>query len=434
MGLPWRSRFAFGAEDFTLTLPVAPWDFLDDPVAGSAESGAGVIASFTVIRYSPLALPVRFFESEWPLIEALIIHGQTGASITWYPDADDPDLTYTIYLDSPEVGKEFEAPADGTYPRALSIVLVIRRTNNENWDTLPPYFDRSVPEPPPPPAEPVYELAQVVTGLLARHEYDNVDFPFNLAHWTAPANMALSLVGGALRGTVSLGGALRAARYDNVGVLSRCWAQQVIRGITVVTNNLQPGAVVHLGATLNDDDYIRFIYTMARPTTDLVALQEIINGASTVSVTSNIAARVVNVDHRIDVFADAGDALGYDHTSAIEKTITAPVRVSGRPGIGINSGGAGGVVEWRRVFFMSDRYVTVTGLPAGATVRIRDDATTILAEEAAVAGEAVLDLWQKIMPAATVEVVDVDDEIIATLSPAAKVWGGDEYELQEVTP
>lgn len=137
----WRPRFVFDDQDFTLELPVAPWELEENVVGGSAESAARIVAAFTVRRDYALIIPLRFYEAEWPLIRRLIEYGQTGAPLAWYP-AFDEVTSYEIYLDSPEVGREYETPPDGTYPRALSLAIVVaRRGTNSDWDDLPDYFD-----------------------------------------------------------------------------------------------------------------------------------------------------------------------------------------------------------------------------------------------------------------------------------------------------
>lgn len=136
-----RPRFVFDTEDFTLELPVGPWDFEENTIGGSAESGAKVIAAFTVRRDLALIIPLRFYESEWPLVRALIEFGVTGQPIVWYPDAEEP-TNYEIYLDNPSAGDDFEGTPDGIYPRALSLgIAVTRRGDAGDWDDLVPYFD-----------------------------------------------------------------------------------------------------------------------------------------------------------------------------------------------------------------------------------------------------------------------------------------------------
>lgn len=141
MPLRWRPRFVFDTEDFTLELPVAPWDFEENTIGGSAESGAKVIAAFTVRRDLALILPLRFYESEWPLVRALIEYGITGQPITWYP-AGAEGTNFEVYLDNPSAGDSYEGTPDGTYPRALSLgIAVSRRGDGGDWDDLPSYFE-----------------------------------------------------------------------------------------------------------------------------------------------------------------------------------------------------------------------------------------------------------------------------------------------------
>lgn len=428
MTLPWLPRFVYAATDTTLSLPVRPWDFLENVVGGEAEAASNVRAAFVVRRDQQLALPLRFFEEEWPLVRALIEYGQTGLPIEWFPDASDTAVSFDIYLDAPEVGDQFTAEPDGEYPQALYLTLVVRQADGLGWDDLAGYFEVEEEVEPPPPPDPVYTLEEVSTGLIARHEFDNASYPFSLADWTAHAGLTLSLSGGALRGTLSVGGALRAARYDPAGVLSRVWVQQVARGITVGTSNLQPSPAAHVSAGATPDDYIRYCWTIARSPSDLVALQEIINSASVVSTTQNTTARVVNVDHRTDLYVDGAACLGYDYTEAIEKSIAAGTLVSGGPGISANSGGgAGGVIDWRRFFVMSHRELVVTGLPVGTKAQVRDGSGTLLAEAAAVVGTATVDLWKKVMPAVKVEVRTTADVLLADLTPPDGVWGGSQF-------
>lgn len=147
-GLRWRPRFVYGAAGVTLlSLPVRPWDFLENIVGGEAESGGNALAAFVIRRDQQLSVPLRFYENEWPAVRTLIEYGQTGQPLQWYPAADETDIVFDVYLDGPEVGSQYDSRPDPEYPRAVSLTLVLRRVDGLGWeDMLPSYFEELILE------------------------------------------------------------------------------------------------------------------------------------------------------------------------------------------------------------------------------------------------------------------------------------------------
>lgn len=125
--------FQYPDVDLALMLPVALWRHRLASVGGDIESDAAFPASYIVRRDHQLALPLRFYESEWPEVRGLIEYAQTGGVVTWFPDLESED-SFDVYFDSPAIGEDIIPAPDDSYPRALSLTIVVRRVDGLPWD------------------------------------------------------------------------------------------------------------------------------------------------------------------------------------------------------------------------------------------------------------------------------------------------------------
>lgn len=127
-----RSRFVYGGQTFTTSVSVRPWIPVDNTIGGYRIAGSGVPAGYVARRDSIVELVVRFYESEWLSLLNMIIYAQDGAaSITWYPDDDDEDTSFVVYLDSPAAGERIVPTRDSQFPRLLELPLVLRGSGTE---------------------------------------------------------------------------------------------------------------------------------------------------------------------------------------------------------------------------------------------------------------------------------------------------------------
>jgi hypothetical protein len=151
MGLPFRSRFTYDTDsELLMVLPITPWNKSVRAVGGDIESDAGVRASFVVRRDELLTFTLRFFEDQWPEVQAFIDFAQTGANFAWYPDQDDASAQI-VTLEAPILGDPYAAVADGSYPRVLNLTITLTRPGGVPWE-LPDYIntDPFEDEEPPP--------------------------------------------------------------------------------------------------------------------------------------------------------------------------------------------------------------------------------------------------------------------------------------------
>lgn len=141
----WTPRFLWvdenGPNDETLSLPVGLWRHSFPVIGGDIESDAGHPASYIVRREYCLAVPVRYFEEEWPILRAIIAAGQSGEPIVWIPDVEE-GTSYEVYLEAPAIGDDVTPVIDGEYPAALALTLTLRRVNDATWDALQ-YFEEA---------------------------------------------------------------------------------------------------------------------------------------------------------------------------------------------------------------------------------------------------------------------------------------------------
>lgn len=135
--IPNQPRFVFGSTDLTLSLPPRPWEpGLRGVGAGRMVSAAGVPSSWVTRWEHPLAMVLRFEESEWPSVRAMLMHGMQDGTITVYPDSENI-IGYVCYLVSPEAGDDVK-PNRGEAGE-LELRVEFRRTTSAAIDRE--YFD-----------------------------------------------------------------------------------------------------------------------------------------------------------------------------------------------------------------------------------------------------------------------------------------------------
>jgi hypothetical protein len=138
MSLPFRSRFTYTGGDMTVSLPARPWIPIDESIGGVRIAASGVPATYLVRRDVKLTLTLRFDESEWADILALVTAGQSGEGLVWYPDADS-GTSFDVYLHTPAPGEVCTPTRDGGFPQMLEVTLTLRSV--DNTDSLwPAYF------------------------------------------------------------------------------------------------------------------------------------------------------------------------------------------------------------------------------------------------------------------------------------------------------
>lgn len=134
-----RSKFQFGTNTFTCSLPARPWTPGDSTVGGTKVSAAGVPASYVVRRDALLDVPLRFDESEYELLLAMVAWGQGGLPITWTPDAEDGALgSFDVYLEAPAPGTSWKPTRAADYARMFEFTITLRA---QAGMLAPYYFD-----------------------------------------------------------------------------------------------------------------------------------------------------------------------------------------------------------------------------------------------------------------------------------------------------
>jgi len=128
-----RSRFVYSTTDWSSRLPVRAWERVTPTIGGHRISAAGTPASYIVRRDHILLVPLRFFETEWADVQALIAWGQSGELLTWYPDALDAGTSFSVYMHSPAAGEDITPSRDGTYPGLLDITIGLRSLADTPW-------------------------------------------------------------------------------------------------------------------------------------------------------------------------------------------------------------------------------------------------------------------------------------------------------------
>lgn len=137
--LPLSQRFIFGdGEELILALPRTPIDYASVVVGGDIESDSGRRTAFVVRRDELWTCALRFYEHEWPDVQAFLDFAQTGAPFTWYPDLFDTETFFDVQLEAPAVGGTYKVVTLPEYPIVQLVTITVVRA-------------AEVPPPPPPP-------------------------------------------------------------------------------------------------------------------------------------------------------------------------------------------------------------------------------------------------------------------------------------------
>ena len=128
-----RSRFVYGETDWETSLPVRAWDRSTPTVGGSRTSAAGVPASYIVRRDHVLRVTLRFYETEWENVHAMIAWGQLAETLLWYPDANVAGTSFEVYLDSPLAGEDIAPSRSSDYPRTMEVTVSLRTVDGSPW-------------------------------------------------------------------------------------------------------------------------------------------------------------------------------------------------------------------------------------------------------------------------------------------------------------
>lgn len=139
MSYPFRFRFVYGigadVVDWTTSLPVRAWERRTASVGGSRTAAGGIPAAYVVRRDHILAVPVRFYESEWADVHGVIEWGQWGESLVVYPDAGGEVIaeSFDVWLEFPKTPEDIRPERDPEYPRVLTQTLELRRSVDTPW-------------------------------------------------------------------------------------------------------------------------------------------------------------------------------------------------------------------------------------------------------------------------------------------------------------
>ena len=120
------ARFVFGTTTFDATISARAWTPRDATVGGSRTAASGVPASYIVRRDALLDFRLRFWETEWPTVLNLVSYGQGKQALTWYPDLDDLDVSFSVYLEAPAPGEAFAPERDPDFPRTFELPMTLR--------------------------------------------------------------------------------------------------------------------------------------------------------------------------------------------------------------------------------------------------------------------------------------------------------------------
>lgn len=108
MALPWMPRFEYDTGPTTLdfSIPARPYMPVDSTIGGTDRSAAGIPAAYEIRRDHNIVVSLRFYESEWPSVQAMLEFGQAHPNtMTFYPDQTVTGTSFTVYLEVPKMGE-----------------------------------------------------------------------------------------------------------------------------------------------------------------------------------------------------------------------------------------------------------------------------------------------------------------------------------------
>ena len=133
--LSYCPKIIWNGNTLQLRLPCQPWTPLSKGIGGTDTSGSGIPVSFQVRRDQMCQVTLRFFEAEWPLVEAWLAWAQaTATAFTFYLDGNDPTSQHTCYLEAPAMGSEVLPTRDGETIGAYTIDVRLRDTSGTRFD------------------------------------------------------------------------------------------------------------------------------------------------------------------------------------------------------------------------------------------------------------------------------------------------------------
>lgn len=271
-------------------------------------------------------------------------------------------------------------------------------------------------------------ITRTASGLLARFDSSNPSFAFDLDDWAWNAehlDVSIDEDGRLLVEEVSRPGTQGVAHITTVAAGSKR-AVQILHDRDQISTSNWCGPVVHANPSETREKVMALASTRRSP--DRFGLEE--QPASGSAVWGDFVDLGSNkngtIPYRVSVSADGKQYWGYDHTTGTRRDYDATsngIRSSGLVGVGLGT-------EWTALhefYATAGHILTVTGLPAGSSVEVRDASDNVLASAAESSGTANVDMLAVEYPSAVKVAVVQGGSDLATASPAGGVWGGDAY-------
>jgi len=168
-------RFEFGDSSLQLTYPITRWDPGARTEGRMLTAAGGALGPALRLRKYLLAFSLRFTEDEWPDVIRFIEFAQTGASFTWFPNAQDllaAPASVTVFLEEPRLATVVRPQRDPTLLYLFTLPIVLSR--GEPWAVeyfrAPPDEEPVEPPPPPPGGDWSHNESLLLAGAQASGE------------------------------------------------------------------------------------------------------------------------------------------------------------------------------------------------------------------------------------------------------------------------
>lgn len=131
--LSWCPKIVWGSGTILLRLPLKPPEPVSRGVGGSNETGSGMLVGYEIRRDQLLKATIRFFESEWPSVEAWLHNAQLGNSFTFYMDQNN-GAYHNCYLSKPKLTEDITPVRDQDYIGVYTVELELRDVSSIRFD------------------------------------------------------------------------------------------------------------------------------------------------------------------------------------------------------------------------------------------------------------------------------------------------------------
>lgn len=132
-------KFVYGGAELVMTLPSSLVNIGLSRLGGDIDADSGMRATYVIRDDDSRVFALRFWEDEYPAVQALLDAGIDGTIIEYFPDSESL-VSYFIIIDSPSAGTTYYPTPDPQYARVFTIPISFTALSPSAFD------DEVIPE------------------------------------------------------------------------------------------------------------------------------------------------------------------------------------------------------------------------------------------------------------------------------------------------